>query len=161
MRKFVLNIDKKSWNDFLNQIVQPYRYEESCAWLFCDKPFCLDHTVYVFPIENIGLKGHSKKSSFAPNRKQLQKVKQIAKKRGLTKIGNVHTHVLQPDYDPIDFDYDSFCLPSELDLKFARKFNDIIRGIITVIFNKDGEHGMIWDIVWHDQYGNILSRKRS
>jgi len=160
MSNFILKIDEESWNAFLDQITQPYCYEERCAWLFCDKPFCLDNKVYVFPVENVGLKGYSKEEAFAPNRKELQKVKRIARKKKLTRIGNLHTHVLTPNYEPLDFDYDSFCLPSELDLKYAKKFNDIIRGIITVVFSKDGERGMVWDVVWHDQYGNILSRLR-
>jgi len=152
-----MNLDSESWKAFLRLAVEPGKYEESCAWLFCDKPFCDDHTVYVFPVKNIGLKGYTTRESFAPEKKSFQQVKKIAKKKQLTKIGLVHTHVLASGEEPDDMDYDDFVLPSDEDLKFARRFNNVIRGIVMVVFAKDGQKGILWNVVWHDQFGNILN----
>ena len=149
---FAINLDADSWNNFLSSITKPNTYDESCAWLFWDKPFCADHKVYVFPVHNVGLKGESAQVSFQPERREFQKVKETTKKLKLTKIGNVHTHVLTIADLPISAE----CYPSETDLKYAQKFNDIIRGIVTVFFPKRGAIGQVVGIVWHNKYGRIL-----
>jgi len=151
---FKLNLDPSSWKAFLESVCEPNpRLEESCAWLFCDKPFSDDHTVYVFPIKNIGLKELGPSESFAPDKEDYARVKAISKERKLTRIGNVHTHVCSSWPDPIA---EEKHLPSDLDLKYARRFNSIIRGIVTVRFPSKKGKGKIVAILWHDQFGNIL-----
>ena len=157
-QKTNLNLDLDSWNTFLSNITKPYTYNESCAWLFCKKPFCEDNIVFIFPVKNIGLNDRSLQESFSPDKSQFAKVKRIAKANHLTRIGNVHTHILAPqnlvNLHP-DFLEDSKH-PSKTDLFYARKFNDIIRGVVTVVFDNEGDAGKVVSIVWHDQFGNIL-----
>jgi hypothetical protein len=162
---------KIDWHGFLDEIVQPERSEqESCAWLFSEKPLSPLDVVHVVEVKNIGLKsqGNDTTSTFAPDMKEFAKVKQQAKKAGYTRIGNVHTHLVymqrygskalkwqfaaQPDNKALELQRG----PSDTDLKYARRFNDIIRGIIVVVFSEEGKPGVIDSVVWHDQYGQKL-----
>ena len=170
---FRFNLDPETWNHFLDTITQPNAYAESCAWLFCDQPFCDNNAVFVFAVKNIGMKGHTVFESFAPDRKDFQQVKRKAKLEKLTKIGLVHTHVVVSTYivdrNPDEFEDLVFAdnleelkessFPSEIDLKFARRFNNIIRGIVTVYFSRHGEKGQIHSVTWHDQFGSVLWRE--
>jgi hypothetical protein len=106
--------------------------------------------------------------SFAPDKKDFQRVKRIAKDRKLTRVGNVHTHVITPllfsqirnaSTELRQSDIGEFCYPSPEDLKYARRFNDIIRCIITVLFISEKAEGQITAEVWHDQFGNVLKEK--
>lgn len=144
---FSLNLEPKSWEAFLESVKQPHTYEESCAWLFSSKPFCSDDVVHVFPVKNVGAKG-----TFHPDKKDLARVKRLARKQRLTNIGNVHTHVIEPSMSTVA----EFIEPSEEDLKFAKRWNNVVRGIVTVVFDKDGYPGRIFAVVWHDQHGKIL-----
>jgi hypothetical protein len=149
----VMKID---WHGFLAEVVAESRKgQESCAWLFAEKPFCMDDIIHVVEVTNVGLKSHGNdvRNTFAPDKKEFARVKQMAKKSQYTKIGNVHTHVvIGTDLEAIKAQRE----PSEEDLKFARRFNDVIRGIIVVVFPADTLPGQIDSIVWHDQYGQKL-----
>lgn len=158
-----------NWNGFLGTITQPSRSkQESCAWIFADI-----QTDYweIFEVKNIGLKYRGDtveervRSSFAPDKKDFAKIKRKARKLGLTKIGNVHTHVVIGS-DPNELEYQF--RPSEPDLKYAKKYNDIVRAVIVVSFPLSlirpyphcVENGKIYGIVWFDQYGKILKREK-
>jgi hypothetical protein len=142
------------WHEFLDEVVKPARRnQESCAWLFSEKPLCSDDVIHVVEVSNVGIKGDIT-NSFAPNKKEFAKVKAMAKKSGYTRIGNVHTHNV----------FDKALVaeqnkPSDTDLKFARRFNDIIRGIVVVVFPSEvDQDGVIEEIVWHNQYGDRLNQ---
>lgn len=80
---------KIDWHGFLDEIVQPERgKEESCAWLFSEKPFSPIDVVHVVEVKNIGLKsqGNDTTSTFAPDTKEFAKVKHQARKAGYTRI---------------------------------------------------------------------------
>ena len=149
-----------NWNGFLERIVAPDRSnQESCAWIFAD----VKNDVWnVLEVKNVGLKDKSLKMSFAPDKKDFARVKRLARKNELTKLGNVHTHVVigKPGDEDTHDKLENQFRPSSVDLKYARKFNDIVRGIIVVWFRDYRRKGMIYGIVWHDQYGKILERKR-
>lgn len=152
---FLLNLDSDSWLSWLNEIVKPRRLAESCAWLYCDFPFHVHSTVFVFPIRNVGMKGRGTLESFAPNPIDFARVKALTKARKLTRVGNVHTHVF--NFKPRTYaELHEASLPSKLDLAFARRFNSIIRGIVTVVFANPREVGMFGSILWHDQFGTVL-----
>jgi hypothetical protein len=162
---FEFNLDPTSWKAFLESVCQwNPDLHESCAWLYCDKPFSDDHTVYVFPIKNVGLKGLGPSESFAPDKEDYARVKAIAKQKKLTRIGNVHTHVFSSQNSAIpgtellftDPIAEKQYLPSDIDLNFARRFNSIVRGIVSVLFSEPSAKGTIIAILWHDQFGNIL-----
>jgi len=143
------------WHGFLDEVVKLERAtQESCAWIFSEKPFCGDDVLHVVEVKNVGIKGDPK-FSFAPDPKEFAKIKAMAKKSQYTRIGNVHTHNAFTDEQAVEQ-----MKPSDIDLKYARRFNDVIRSIIVVRFHaKDsavGQPGVIQGIVWHDQYGNIL-----
>jgi hypothetical protein len=146
------------WHGFLDEVVKPDRAtQESCAWIFSERPFSDDDVLHVVEVTNVGIKGDPS-SSFAPDPREFAKIKAMAKKSQYTRIGNVHTHNTFTDDQVVEQ-----MKPSDTDLKYARRFNDVIRGIIIVRFHgKDlaaGQPGIIQGIVWHDQYGNGLELK--
>ena len=131
----------------MSQAVKNYP-NESCAFLFADKPFSEQEDWHVFPIKNIS---ETPTESWIPDKKEMLKVKAKAKKLKLTKIGNIHSHPIhQGDCISLEDLIQEYKQPSNVDLKFARKFNDTIRGIIVV--GKDA----IYEQHFHDQYGNTV-----
>jgi len=139
------------WHKFLEDIVNPERAnQESCAWIFAD---LVQHVWHVIEVKNVGLKGKSIAHSFAPDKKDFARIKRKARKYGLTKIGCVHTHVVIGN-NPFEIENQS--RPSKPDIKYAKKFNDIVRAIVVVQFFLRGDKGIIRKIIWFDQYGNIL-----
>lgn len=81
----------------------------------------------------------------------MAKVKKKARDMGYVKIGNVHSHPY-PENEKVDADIIlEISHPSDVDLKFARKFNDIIRGIIVV--GKDE----FYATRFHDQNDNDIT----
>lgn len=150
-----------NWNGFLDVIISPSRAkQESCAWIFAD----IQNDVWnIWEVKNIGLRNHSLVGSFAPDKKEFAKTKRLARKCELTRIENVHTHVVvgnnRNKWDNSDL-LENQLRPSEMDLAYARKFNDVVRGIIVVWFKDYRSKGQIYGIVWHDQYSNILKREK-
>jgi len=133
------------WNGFIKQCCDSYP-EECCAFLFSKKPFSSDEEWFVFPVANVA---KDRRARWIPDKKELQKVKNKAKSMGLTRIGNIHSHPLpegRNDEDTIQ----AICYPSEMDLKYARRHNDIIRGILVV--DKD----VIYAHMFHDQFGEPI-----
>jgi len=146
--------DMIDWNGFLETIVKPSRSnQESCAWIFADIKTDMWN---VIEVKNVGLKGRKLKDSFAPDKKEFAKAKRLARKEGWTKIGNIHTHVV---VSGTWREAEQQLRPSEVDLKYARRYNDIVRAVIVVKFPDRRSMGKIYGIVWFDQYGKIL-RKR-
>ena len=142
---------KINWNDFLITIIKKSRKDqESCAWIFVD---IKNDEWNIIEVKNVGLTGQSKRHTFAPDKKDFAKAKRLARKNGWTRIGCVHTHVVNNDEEA---EYQM--RPSEADLKYARKFNDIIRGIVVVKFDWH-KNGIIYGMIWLDQYGTILMRE--
>jgi len=107
----------------------------------------------------VGLKGGSTATSFAPDKKDFARIKRKARSQKLTRIGNVHTHVVIGSYDCCidEKEIKNQLRPSDTDLKYARKFNDIIRAVIVVYYPRVGEKGKIRGIIWFDQYGSKLN----
>ena len=121
------------WNNFI-KIACENHPKESCAFLFAKTPFQITEKWFVFPVDNVS---DSPLESWVPDKKQMQQVKRKAKKAGLTKIGNVHSHPLPDNFKNLAIDaqektIEYFKQPSEMDLKFASKHNDIVRGILVV-----------------------------
>ena len=141
------------WNGFLETIIKPSRkLQESCAWIFVDMKTDIWN---ILEVKNVGLKDMPIRHSFAPDKKEFMKAKRIAKKNGWTRIGCIHTHVVVTETES---EYQ--LRPSDPDLKYARKYNDIVRGIIVVQFTNSKTKGKIYGMIWTDQYGNILWKKR-
>jgi hypothetical protein len=92
--------------------------------LFSRKPYSPDEEWFVFPMKNVST---TPKTEWIPDKKQTTIIKNQAISQQLVKIGNIHTH---PVRSTSEVDY--HLKPSEKDLAFARKFNDIIRGIMVV-----------------------------
>ena len=114
---------------------------EVCGFLFSSGPYSLDEEWYFFPVSNDSM---DPENEWIPNRKDMLAVKAKAMKMGLTKIGNIHSHPFHGLWDETHF------LPSAKDLTFARRFNDIIRGIVVV-----GQSGL-YDIKFHDKFGKRI-----
>lgn len=126
------------WNGFIKLACEAYP-KEACAMLYAKKPFATDQEWFVFPIKNVH---PNPEEGWIPDKAELSKLKQKTDKMGLVKIGNVHSH----PYTTADDDKN----PSDTDLKFARKFNDIVRGILVV--DNEGIYGHCW----HDKFGNEI-----
>lgn len=100
---------------------------------------------------NISVKNVSdnKQNSWKPDKDDMQRVKNKAKKLGLIKIGNVHTHPYpNPEWEGSTIEDNM--RPSNIDLKFAQKFNDLVR-IIWVV-----QKGAFLQSFVHDKYGNEI-----
>jgi len=145
---------KIHWNGFLEICCKAYP-KEACAMLYAKKPFSEEQEWFVYPIKNV----HPEPcNGWQPDNKELSKIKRQTDKEGLVKIGNVHSHPLPPvkDHQELSDDEDMcdmwkrYSEPSDIDLQFARKFNDIIRGILVVDSEGVYEHG------WHDKFGNMF-----
>lgn len=148
-----------NWNGFLETIVKPPRSkQESCAWIFANiKDDCWN----IFEVKNIGLKKYfgeeAIRISFAPDKKDFARVKRLARKKKLTRIGNIHTHVvIGDDIEELEFQFQ----PSITDLEYARRYNDMVRAVIVVNFLDEQSKGRIYGIIWFDQYGKILMKKK-
>ena len=132
---------KIHWNSFLKKAVEAYP-KEACAFLFSKRPYSPEEEWYVCPVDNIA---DNPEEAWIPDRKQMYKAKAIAIFNKLVKIGNIHSHPYIEGHD-----IEELIQPSKLDLKFARRFNDVIRGIMVV-----GE-GKICGIMFHDKFGNKI-----
>jgi len=91
---FEINLDK-SFLDFVEHVTQKGVFDETCAWLYLDRPFYSDHKVSTLMVKNVGLRGQTTQESFALDRSELRKEKLFTKQRQLTNIGNVHAHVIR------------------------------------------------------------------
>jgi len=134
------------WNGFIKQCCENYP-EESCAYLFAKTPFNLNEEWFVFPIDNVA---EDKNIQWQPDIKQLRKVKKMAKEMGLTRIGNIHSHPLSSVFPTREENIEDAKYPSDKDIKYAQKFNDVIRGILVV--NNEG----VYAHTFHDQFGKII-----
>ena len=118
---------------------------EACGFIFSHKPYGPEEEWHVFPVKNIS---ETSEIAWDPDKKELQRVKKQALKSELTLIGNIHSH---PYHGHKFNNIGDLLLPSKTDLKFARKYNDIIRGILVVSKTK------VYGIKFHDKFGNIIS----
>lgn len=152
---------KIHWDNFLSLCCKQHP-KEACAMLYAYKPFSRQEEWFVFPIRNAH---ENPEEGWIPDKKELSKLKIKTAKLGLVKIGNVHSHPLpnKEDYDNYmidgkrlsEFDdqvemWEAFGSPSDMDLKYVKKFNDIIRGILVV------DDLGVYHHVWHDKFGNKI-----
>jgi len=143
VEKQLKNKMKINFNGFLKKAIEEYP-REACAFLFSKKPYSTEEEWFCFPISNID---PHPEEGWMPDKKETQKIKQEARKRGLVKIGNIHTH---PIIKGNGF-HEEYFEPSERDLKFAQKYRDIVRGIVVI----DSE--AIYGIKFHDMFGDKLN----
>lgn len=135
---------KIHWNGFLEGAVKEYP-KEACAFLFSRRPYSPNEEWFVFPLKNVSSTPHSE---WIPDRNQLKVIKKQVVSKHLVKIGNIHTHLVES----LD-DVDHQLKPSEKDLAFARKFNDIIRGIIAVGEARSTRSGFMASMRQDSDYG--------
>lgn len=139
------------WNGFIKQCCDNYP-NESCAFLFAKIPFRMVEEWYVFPVDNVA---EDKTERWIPDKKQMAKVKKKAKELGLTKIGNIHSHPLPKVRQELSASQKEKLIkyhnqPSDTDLKYARKHNDVVRGVLVV------DDKIVYAHCFHDQYGERL-----
>ena len=104
---------------------------------------------FVFPVDNVS---DNKNFEWKPDRKQMQQIKRKAKKLELTRIGNIHSHPLEKNsHLNLEELIEYARRPSNDDLKYAKKYNDIVRGILLV------DNDAVYAHCFHDQFGNELS----
>ena len=137
---------KINWNAFLKIACEKYP-EEAAAMLYATKMYSENEEWFVFPIENIA---DNPEDAWIPDKKEIAKLKKIAKKKELIKLGNIHSHPFPKDAKKTEEDICELVRPSELDLKYASKFSDTVRGIVLT----DGS--AILAMFFHDLYGNEI-----
>ena len=150
---------KIHWQGFLKHAVEEHP-KEAAGFLFSRKPYSSEEEWYVFTVKNAS---DDPCNSWFPDRKDMQRIKAKAIRMGLVKIGNVHTHPYPPQIPFNEEELSNLLKPSTpdnkavpegfSDLDFARKFNDVIRGILVV--NND----TIYGCKWHDKFGNNIDVK--
>lgn len=136
---------KIHWNGFLKIAVEEYP-KEACGFLFSKNIYNEKEEWFVFPVKNIS---KTPENQWIPDKKEMLKAKAKAIKLGLIKIGNVHAHPYLEDKYNEDLMRD-IIRPSDLDLSFAKRFNDIVRIILCV-----GKKA-IYDVFVHDKFGNKI-----
>lgn len=135
------------WNGFLKHAVDSLP-NEACGFLYSDKPFEEDGKWFVFPVENVS---DNPTDVWKPDKREMREIKKKARKLKLILIGNIHTHPLPLAKEGLTLDaMDEAIKPSKTDLRFAKRYNDIIRGII--ICNKNA----ILGIEFHDMFGRKI-----
>lgn len=138
------------WNGFIKQCCTNYP-RESCAFLFAKIPFRMVEEWHVFPVDNIA---DDKQHHWQPDKKQMVKFKKKAKELGLTRIGNIHSHPIPKNYEEIfgskEEAIEHANYPSDEDLKYAKRYNDIVRGILVV------DDKVVYAHCFHDQFGVSL-----
>jgi len=146
---------KITWNGFLGLAIDEYP-NEVCGFLFSRKPYSPDEEWFVFPVKNIS---ETPENSWIPDRNDTYRVKRKAIEMGLTKIGNIHTHPYPKGYPfcehllqdkLVPSGKDTTTVPGISDLEMARRWNDIIRGILVV--GADAIYGLRW----HDKFGKEI-----
>jgi len=131
------------WNGFFQHAWIKYP-KEVCGFLFTNKPYSEDEEWYVYKVKNVS---KDPTMSWIPDRTQMLKVKQFATKKKLTKLGNIHSHCVMHS---LQIEINQQSKPSDTDLKYARKFNDIVRGIIVVNAKQ------LLNVIFHDKYGKKI-----
>lgn len=153
------------WNGFLDSVCNPENGDqEIVAWLFSTSPYGSDERWIVYEVKAVPVDfdGDGFAEGWKPDKKDFARVKRQARKEELTKIGNIHTHPSGPRWSKVGF-YGSL-LPSDVDLKFMRKFDQTVRGVISVEYwpetYRSEAKAEILGILFHDQYGKTLYAKR-
>jgi len=137
---------KINWNGFIEHAIKEYP-KEACGFLFSREPYSNEEEWFCFPVKNIA---ENQEEAWIPDKKDMLKVKAKAIKMGLVKIGNVHTHPYPKSQSYNEETMQRIIQPSDKDLSFARKFNDVIRIIICV-----GKKA-IYNAYVHDKFGNKI-----
>lgn len=129
------------WHGFLEWAVKEFP-KEACGLLFSKLPYSEKEEWHVYYIKNIHA---TPLRAWHPDKKEMKMIKKEALNRGLVLIGNIHTHPYKRQAT-----VETLLMPSKTDLFYAKKYNDIIRGIL-VIRNK-----VIHGIRFHDKFGNEI-----
>ena len=130
------------WNNFLNIAKREFP-KEACALLFSSKPYSKDEKWIVAPLRNVA---KEPENNWYPDRFEVLEKKKAANKLELTRIGNIHSHTA---LNKKEIKLQSG--PSKVDLTYARRFNDVIRGIV-VVSDKGVEK-----ILFHDKFGRKVN----
>lgn len=137
-----MNIKRVHFNGFLELAMQSIP-NEACGFLYTRLPYDISEIWDIFPLKNVS---DDPKNAWQPDSNEVTKVKRMAHRLGLTKIGNIHSHPYVNKNKTIAWHLQ----PSDIDLKFAQRFSDVIRGIIVVTRQK------ILGIGFHDRYGKKI-----
>ncbi|MCJ7817015.1 MAG: hypothetical protein MUP55_04120 [Candidatus Aenigmarchaeota archaeon] len=158
------------WSGFLEHAKEKFP-EEVCGFLFAKNPYTQNERWMVATVDNVA---DDPRQAWQPDKKQMAEVKSCAKTARFTKIGNVLSHPCKTElefyqmveehekkeYGKIEAEleqmmYELYIIeviqPSEKDLHYARRFNDVARGIVAV--SSEGIHA----IRFHDQFNNEIA----
>lgn len=143
----IINLD-----EFIGHSIEVYP-NEACALLFSKLPYSVNEVWAIKSVRNISL---DPQNSWIPDKSELRKVKKWAIDNQFVEIGNIHTHpinlqeLVNEDLNSEDI-IQGMLEPSDIDLKYARKFNNIIRGIIVL------DQNALYGISFHDKFGNKIT----
>ncbi len=143
-----------AWNGFVALAINSYP-KEACGMLYAHKPYTDEEYWVIMPCENIA---EDPENMWVPDKRSITRARKLSREQGLTKIGNVHSHPFPRNLDETQETIKDLVQPSEMDLKYAKKFGDVVRIILLV----DGKKVLASHV--HDPYGNnipcILNQKK-
>lgn len=134
--------------------------KEACAFLFSNGPYHAEEQWHIKIVDNVS---DNPLERWEPDKKQMQKAKTEAKKNGWTKIGNIHSHPFfttkiteiktgQTYNEGIYPEkIKAIANPSDTDLSYAQKHNDIIRGILV------NDKKETYALLYHNKYGKEVA----
>lgn len=143
MPKRIIEIE---WNGFVAQAMNSYP-KESCGMLYAYKPYTDEEYFFVIPCNNIA---ENPEEMWVPSKSDVVKARKLSRDKRLTKIGNVHSHPFPKGLEITEDNTKQLVQPSDSDLKYAKKFGDVVRIILLV-----NEDKVLASHV-HDQYGNNI-----
>ena len=117
--------------------------KEACGFLYTRNQYTPNEEWMVESLDNVS---DTPETSWIPSTSQTRAINKKNTDKGWTKIGNIHSHPVKNVNQVKDQNG-----PSDLDLKYARKFNDVVRIIIVT-----GPE-CIFDFCVHDKFGNNLN----
>jgi len=99
--RIIAGMPRINWHGFLEEVRNPENEDhELCAWLFSSHPYGPDEEWHVLQVREVpkdwDLDGFYE--GWAPDKKDLARVKKLARMNEWTHIGTVHTHPIGPSW---------------------------------------------------------------
>jgi hypothetical protein len=131
--------------DYIARAVIVYP-EEMAGFLFAKNLYSPQEEWLIIPVKNVS---PEPENSWMPDKAGMLKAKKAATDQGYIKIGNIHSHPCPDDARTVE-EWGQLVKPSDKDLWFARRFNDIVRIIILV------DKFSVLSTFVHDKFGNQI-----
>jgi hypothetical protein len=140
--------------DFIKEAQTTYPMEQA-AWVYTEHPYMSDELWHIIPLKTIGadFDNDGFDEGWKPDIQDKNRVTRLAKKEKWAKLGTIHTHPLGDEWAAHDFcdSTETAWAPSEMDLKYAQRFRDIVRMILVLDRGRQPT-----SLTVHDMFGNTI-----